>query len=187
MFRIHAKISSSLWTSTPGATSLTATPVALAICLPRLNACTATCWSVSLTSQFGLMTGLMLVSLDVMVTLPRESGATRAMLMEKYCPGPGLGPKMPDVVMYSISGQSGGNSESVARSERVRALRELLGSFSQPNHRVRCARRLTFLRVSPYPRSHWLGLTEARYGSLHIPLVQHFDMPHRRCSAVGCS
>lgn len=49
--------------------------------------------------------------------------------------------------MYSISGQSGGNSESAARSEGVRALRELLGSFSQPSNRVRCARRSTLVEI----------------------------------------
>ena len=50
----------------------------------RLYAEIATCWSVSVASQLGFMTGRSFVSFDMMVTVPRDVGAMRQAMMPAY-------------------------------------------------------------------------------------------------------
>lgn len=52
----------------------------------RLYVATATFWSVSVSSQFGLMIGGSAMSDELMVTLPRDVGATGQLTMDPYCP-----------------------------------------------------------------------------------------------------
>ena len=79
------------------------------------------------------MSGRSIVSAEMMVTFPRESGATSAKLKVAYWPGAVTVPeRSPAKVTYSTSGQSAGKWE---RSERVvaeRFARDEGGSFSQP-------------------------------------------------------
>lgn len=76
----------------------------------------------------------MLVSVLVMVTLPREIGVRSAALKEmKLSVGVALaGGTAASMGMYSISGQSEGNWASWAMVELLSFLRLGSGTFSQP-------------------------------------------------------
>ena len=57
-------------------------PLLAAISRALLNPATATSWSVVDESQFGLIRGGSVVFVDRMLTLPRETGATMATLID---------------------------------------------------------------------------------------------------------
>lgn len=107
-------------------------PVALAISLARLSACTATCWSVSVASHCGSMTGFVARSVELIVTVPWDVVALTATSMDAYCALSVTGEVMAADGTYSTSGQS---AEKVASSVRVFSLKPFLllfGIFSQP-------------------------------------------------------
>jgi hypothetical protein len=83
LFRIKPRISASLVTLGPGGYSSQIVMFRGAqTCRVRLNAASATSTSAGCVSLFGLMTRATLVSVLMIVTLPRKRGATRAAVTE---------------------------------------------------------------------------------------------------------
>ena len=73
------------------------------------------------------------MSAEVIVTFPRERGATRATAKVAYWPGAVIVPdRSAASVKYSISGQSEGNCERSERADAERLTRDESGSFSHP-------------------------------------------------------
>ena len=128
---MKCRICASVWTDGPGTDSgPTVRSLAVASSRSRLKACTSTSWSVVEASQLGSTSGRTAVSDELMVTVPRDNGATRTAMNEAWLEWLTLGPSPIAAEMNSMSGQSDGNC---ARSESAFLVswdRDFAGSFS---------------------------------------------------------